>query len=112
MEKLLTNHKSGRQLTSKTHLSERQLSKRQQVSAAEVVEKKEPMFTVGGNVNCGVATEKKTMQFPYKTVKIKKELQRSNSMSWHLSRDNRNNTLHMPYAYCSIISNSQYKKVT
>lgn len=76
------------------------------------METKEHVFSVRGNENCGVATEKRVCSFLKKKLKIKKELQPSNSMSWYLSRDNRNNTLYTPYAYCSTIYNSQYKKVT
>ena len=87
-------------------------SKRPQITnVGEDVEKGEPLYTVGGNVNWCIYCEN-IMEFPQKT---KKELSSSNSTPGYISKENEttNYKIYMyPSVHSSIIYSSQCLKAT
>ena len=90
------------------------LSKRQQIaSVGKVVEKREPLCTVGGKVNWSIHYEK-NMEIPQK-IKNGITILFRNSTPGYLSKENENMTLKRymhPYVYCNIIYNSHNMKAT
>ena len=89
------------------------------MSVGEDVEKKEPMYTIGENVNWCGHHEKQYggLFFFFLTLSILKETtkQSSNSPSWYLPQENKNTNSKRcthSYVYCSIIYNSQCMEAT
>ena len=75
-------------------------------NSRDSVEKREPSYTVGGNVS-GTITMKNCMEALSKT-KYRTVIGSSNPVSWHISGENCNSKRYMhPILHRSIIHNSQ-----
>lgn len=85
------NCKSKPQWAISSHMLEKLLSKRQEISASEYVEKGEPLCAVGRNVN-GRATMKNTIVLLQK-IKIRTTLWSREHAFDHISKGNKNKIL-------------------
>ena len=74
------------------------------------MEKREPSYTVGENVNC-IATIEKNMEIPLKT-KNRATKRSSNLTPGHISGENHNWDTCTPIVHCITIYNSQDMEAT
>ena len=102
--------KPQRDITS--HLSERLSSKRTEITNVdEDVEKRDPLYTVGGNVNWYSHYEN-NMEVSQK-IKNRTRIWPSNPTTGHIPWENHNSKRHMhPNVHCSTIYNSQDMEAT